>query len=52
MSRTAAGCNYQWDIAQQFIRVLIEHYGYDLAQMDQERRTQHGHKSPRADIFA
>ncbi len=35
---------------QKFIRVLVEHYGYDLAQMDQERRTQHGHKSPRADI--
>jgi type I restriction enzyme M protein len=37
-------------VRQQFIRVLIDHYGYDLAQMDQERRTQHGHKSPRADI--
>ena len=37
-------------VRQQFIRVLVEHYGYDLAQIDQERRTQHGHKSPRADI--
>lgn len=37
-------------VRQRFIRVLVEHYGYDLAQMDQERRTQHGHKSPRADI--
>jgi type I restriction enzyme M protein len=37
-------------VRQHFIRVLVEHYGYDLAQMDQERRTQHGHKSPRADI--
>jgi type I restriction enzyme M protein len=37
-------------VRQKFIRVLVEHYGYDLAQIDQERRTQHGHKSPRADI--
>lgn len=37
-------------VRQRFIRVLVEHYGYDLAQIDQERRTQHGHKSPRADI--
>lgn len=37
-------------VRQKFIRVLVEHYGYDLAQLDQERRTQHGHKSPRADI--
>lgn len=37
-------------VRQRFIRVLVEHYGYDLAQLDQERRTQHGHKSPRADI--
>lgn len=37
-------------VRQTFIRVLIDHYGYDLAQIDQERRTQHGHKSPRADI--
>lgn len=37
-------------VRQKFIRVLVEHYGYDLGQIDQERRTQHGHKSPRADI--
>jgi type I restriction enzyme M protein len=37
-------------VRQKFIRVLVEHYGYALEQMDQERRTQHGHKSPRADI--
>ena len=37
-------------VRQRFVRVLVEHYGYDLAQIDQERRTQHGHKSPRADI--
>lgn len=37
-------------VRQTFIRHLIDHYGYSLAQMDQERRTQHGHKSPRADI--
>lgn len=37
-------------VRQKFIRILVEHYGYDLAQLDQERRTQHGHKSPRADI--
>lgn len=37
-------------VRQRFIRVLVEHYNYDLAQLDQERRTQHGHKSPRADI--
>lgn len=37
-------------VRQKFVRVLAEHYGYDLAQIDQERRTQHGHKSPRADI--
>ncbi|MEO6823252.1 MAG: N-6 DNA methylase [Nitrosospira sp.] len=37
-------------VRQAFIRILIEHYGYELPQMDQERRTQHGHRSPRADI--
>lgn len=37
-------------VRQKFIRTLIEHYGYSLDQMDQERRTLHGHKSPRADI--
>lgn len=37
-------------VRQKFIRTLVEHYGYMLEQMDQERRTQHGHRSPRADI--
>lgn len=37
-------------VRQKFIRTLVQDYGYSLAQMDQERRTQHGHKSPRADI--
>lgn len=37
-------------VRQRFIRVLAEHYGYALEQIDQERRTQHGHRSPRADI--
>ena len=37
-------------VRQRFIRALIDHYGYTLEQMDQERRTLHGHKSPRADI--
>lgn len=37
-------------VRQKFIRTLVEHYGYALDQMDQEQRTQHGHRSPRADI--
>src|SRR5574337_1729278 len=37
-------------VRQRFIRTLVEHYGYALDQMDQEQRTQHGHRSPRADI--
>lgn len=37
-------------VRQKFIRTLVEHYDYSLDQMDQERRTQHGTKSPRADI--
>ena len=37
-------------VRQKFIRVLVEQYGYALAQMDQERRTLHGRKSPRTDI--
>ena len=37
-------------VRQKFIRTLVEHYGYSLDQMDQEQRTQHGHRSPRADI--
>ena len=37
-------------VRQHFIRHLCDNYGYALDQMDQERRTMHGHKSPRADI--
>jgi type I restriction enzyme M protein len=37
-------------VRQSFIRHLVDHYGYSLAQMDQERRVMHGHRSPRADI--
>jgi type I restriction enzyme M protein len=37
-------------VRQRFIRNLCDEYGYVLSQMDQERRTMHGHKSPRADI--
>lgn len=37
-------------VRQKFIRTLVEHYGYALEQMDQEQRTQHGHRSPRADV--
>mgnify|MGYP000968376007 FL=1 len=37
-------------VRQKFVRTLVEHYGYALEQMDQEQRTQHGHRSPRADI--
>jgi type I restriction enzyme M protein len=37
-------------VRQRFIRHLCDNYGYSLVQMDQERRTMHGHKSPRADI--
>lgn len=37
-------------VRQKFIRTLVEHYDYSLDQMDQEQRTQHGHRSPRADI--
>ncbi|MBA3598868.1 MAG: N-6 DNA methylase [Methylibium sp.] len=37
-------------VRQGFIRALVDHYGYDLAQMDQERHTQAGNRSPRADI--
>ena len=35
---------------QRFVRHLCDNYGYALGQMDQERRTMHGHRSPRADI--
>ncbi len=37
-------------VRQFFIRHLHENLGYALEQMDQERKTQHGHRSPRADI--
>ncbi|MBS0195030.1 MAG: N-6 DNA methylase [Proteobacteria bacterium] len=37
-------------VRQRFVRTLVEHYEYALDQMDQEQRTQHGHRSPRADI--
>ena len=37
-------------VRQRFIRHLHEHYRYALDQMDQERRTMHGRRSPRADI--
>jgi type I restriction enzyme M protein len=37
-------------VRQHFIRHLCDNYGYTLTQMDQERRTMHGHKSPRADL--
>ena len=37
-------------VRQHFIRHLHDNYDYALDQMDQERRTMHGHKSPRADI--
>ena len=37
-------------VRQHFVRHLHDHHGYGLGQMDQERRTMHGHRSPRADI--
>ena len=37
-------------VRQRFIRHLHDHYAYALGQMDQERRTMHGRRSPRADI--
>lgn len=37
-------------VRQRYIRLLLDHYGYELAQMDQERRYQAGTRSPRADI--
>ena len=37
-------------VRQNFVRHLIDHYGYALNHMDQERRTMHGHRSPRADV--
>jgi type I restriction enzyme M protein len=37
-------------VRQSFILHLNHHYGYTFAQMRQEVRTQHGRRSPRADI--
>lgn len=37
-------------VRQEFIRHLVVECGYSLDQMDQERRTMHGHKSPRVDV--
>jgi type I restriction enzyme M protein len=37
-------------IRQGFILILNRKYGYEFGQMDQERRTKHGHKSPKVDI--
>ena len=37
-------------VRQHFIRHLCDNYGYALEQMAQERRTTHGHRSPRADV--
>ena len=37
-------------VRQEFILHLHNNYGYALEQMDQERRTMHGRRSPRADI--
>src|SRR5205814_7942834 len=34
-------------VRQEFILLLRHHYGYEFDQMDQERRTAHGHKSPK-----
>ena len=37
-------------VRQHFIRHLCDNYGYTLDQIAQERRTTHGHRSPRADV--
>jgi len=37
-------------VRQEFIQHLHDHYNYAFEQMDQERKTQHGRKSPRTDI--
>ncbi|MEN6359544.1 MAG: type I restriction enzyme HsdR N-terminal domain-containing protein, partial [Smithella sp.] len=37
-------------VRQEFIHHLHEHYGYEFEQMAQERKTQHGRRSPRTDI--
>ncbi|HEY9225420.1 MAG TPA: type I restriction enzyme HsdR N-terminal domain-containing protein, partial [Gemmatimonadaceae bacterium] len=38
------------EVRQAFISHLVVELGYSLSQIDQERRTMHGHNSPRADI--
>lgn len=37
-------------VRQGYVLTLGERYGYQFDQMDQERRTKHGRKSPKADI--
>ncbi len=37
-------------VRQEFILHLHHHYGYALEQMAQEKKTQHGRRSPKADI--
>ncbi|MFG3076092.1 restriction endonuclease subunit M [Streptomyces sp. NPDC048225] len=37
-------------VRQDWVRRLVVEGGFDLSQMAQEKRTQHGHGSPRADI--
>ena len=37
-------------VRQSYILHLNHHYGYQFEQMAQERRTLHGHRSPKADI--
>lgn len=37
-------------VRQEYILRLWHQYGYSFEQMDQERRTKHGRKSPKADI--
>ncbi len=37
-------------VRQQYVQLLHHYYGYSFAQMAQECKTQHGRRSPRADI--
>ncbi|NQU74700.1 MAG: N-6 DNA methylase [Planctomycetes bacterium] len=37
-------------VRQEFIKHLRDHYGYTFEQMAQEQKTQHGRRSPKADI--
>jgi len=46
----SVGSKPEEPVRQNFIRHLVDILGYDLSQMDQERRTTHGRQSPRADI--